>query len=123
MIYEIKVLAGFNAAHRLVEYQGKCENLHGHNWKVEVVISSRQLDKCGMVMDFRRLKDELNSVLDRLDHTYLNDLPDFKKTNPTSENIASYIYSKLNQLIKEKRVRLKEVSVWETETSLARYVA
>ncbi len=120
-MYELTVESGFSAAHRLRDYQGKCENLHGHNWTVEVTIGSKQLDNRGMVIDFRKIKEKLGRVLDRLDHTYLNELSEFKKINPTSENIAGYIYSRLKNLIRGKKIIVKKVSVWETEDSSATY--
>ncbi len=120
-MYELTVESAFSAAHRLREYRGKCENLHGHNWRVEVTIASKQLDKRGMVIDFRKLKEKLGSILDKLDHTYLNELSEFKKINPTSENIASYIYSRLKKLITGKKITVKKVSVWETKDTSATY--
>ena len=120
-MYELTVESGFSAAHRLREYRGKCENLHGHNWRVEVTIGSSKLDNKGMVIDFRKIKEKLGRVLDKLDHIYLNELPEFKKINPTSENIAAYIYSKLKNLISGKKIIIKKVSVWETKDSSATY--
>ncbi len=120
-MYELTVESGFSAAHRLRDYQGKCENLHGHNWTVEVTIGSKQLDNRGMVIDFGKIKEKLGRVLDRLDHTYLNELSEFKKINPTSENIAGYIYSRLKNLIRGKKITVKRVSVWETKDSSATY--
>ena len=120
-MYELTVESAFSAAHRLREYRGKCENLHGHNWRVEVTIASKQLDNRGMVIDFRKIKEKLGTVLDKLDHTYLNELSEFKKINPTSENIASYIYSRLKKLITGEKITVKKVSVWETEDTSATY--
>ena len=120
-MYELTVESGFSAAHRLRNYRGKCENLHGHNWRVEVTIGSNQLDNKGMVIDFRKIKEKLGRVLDGLDHTYLNELSEFKKINPTSENIAGYIYSRLKKLIMGKKITVKKVSVWETKDSSATY--
>ena len=117
MLYSIKVEAGFSSAHNLRGYKGKCEDLHGHNWKVETVVSSRKLDKIGMVLDFKFLKAELNNILEELDHKYLNNIPYFKKTNPTSENISRYIYKKL----KARNLDIESVTVWENDTSCATY--
>lgn len=116
-MFEVKVSSEFSAAHSLRGYRGKCEELHGHNWKVEMVVSSDRLDKIGMVADFRQLKKILNSILDKLDHRYLNNLTFFKKVNPTSENIAKYIYDR----IKDKGLRIKSVTVWESERTCASY--
>lgn len=116
-MYKIKVEADFSSAHNLRGYKGKCEELHGHNWKVELAAGSKKLDKIGMVLDFRFLKDKLNSVLDKLDHKYLNNLDYFKKINPTSENIAKYIYESL----RDKVPGLVSITVWESEKSCAIY--
>jgi len=117
MAYRIKVESVFSSAHNLRHYKGKCEELHGHNWKVEAVVLKEKLDKTGMVMDFKALKGHLNKVLDKLDHKYLNGLSFFKKVNPTSENLAKYIYDSIKAHISE----LKEVTVWENSTSCATY--
>jgi 6-pyruvoyltetrahydropterin/6-carboxytetrahydropterin synthase len=113
-MYEAKVALSFSGAHSLRHYEGKCEELHGHNWKVEVTVTREKLDRLGMVIDFKRLKKKLNSVLDILDHKHLNDLPYFKKVNPTSENIAKFIHDKLN-------LKSAKVTVWETDNSTASY--
>lgn len=116
-MYSIKVEANFSSAHNLRGYKGKCEQLHGHNWKIEVVVSKNKLDKLGMVLDFRFLKDKLNEIIEKLDHKYLNEIPYFKKVNPTSENIAKYIYDSL----KSEVLSLKSVTVWESDNSCATY--
>ncbi len=116
-MYNIKVEADFSSAHNLRGYKGKCEELHGHNWKIEAAAAKDTLDKTGMVLDFKYLKTELNECIEKLDHKYLNNLPYFKKVNPTSENIAKYIYDSL----KPKVPSLKSVTVWENNTSSAAY--
>lgn len=116
-MYSIKVEADFSSAHNLREYKGKCEALHGHNWKVEAVVEKEELDKAGMVFDFKYLKAELNKILEKLDHKYLNRIDYFKKANPTSENIARYIYDKLKPTIPA----LKSITVWESHNSCATY--
>lgn len=116
-MYTIKVELGFSSAHNLRNYKGKCESLHGHNWKVEAEVAKDELDKTGMVVDFHYLKNELNKILDKLDHKYLNEVPYFKKVNPTSENMARYIYDQLHFQIKN----VVSVTVWENNTSSARY--
>lgn len=120
-MYEIKVPGDFSGAHRLRGYQGKCERLHGHNWKVEAVVESDSLNKIGIVVDFKFLKSKLKNVLKALDHAYLNEVVFFKKNNPSAENIARYIYDCLKKSLKSQKVNLKSVSVWETETSCATY--
>lgn len=120
-MYRIKVLAYFSGAHSLRDYKGKCESLHGHNWKVEVMVSSLKLDSAGMVMDFAELKKIVNRVIDELDHKYLNDLDYFKENNPSSEEIARYIYNKIKEILAKEGPTLEEVCVWETTNSCAVY--
>ncbi len=118
-MYEVTIRSNFSSAHRLREYKGKCENLHGHNWAVEAAVSSKTLDEHGLLIDFGRLKEKLRGILDGLDHTNLNELPPFDKENPTSENIAKFIFDKL----KGSGIRAQRVSVWESDTSCATYFA
>jgi len=120
-MYSVSVLDSFSSAHFLRGYKGKCENLHGHNWKVALSIQSKRLDKRGMVLDFKDLKVMLNEIMSDLDHCCLNDHIFFKKVNPTSENIAAYIYKCVKNKIKAKNISGIEVSVWETDTSCATY--
>ncbi|MBM3255615.1 MAG: 6-carboxytetrahydropterin synthase QueD [Candidatus Omnitrophica bacterium] len=116
-MYKIKIEANFSSAHNLRGYRGRCEDLHGHNWRVELSLASLRLDKTGMVMDFKHLKKKLNAVLDKLDHKYLNDIAYFKRVNPTSENIAKLIYDSLKSSVRG----ILSVTVWENETSCATY--
>lgn len=116
-MYEIKVKTDFSAAHNLRDYHGNCENLHGHNWIVEAVFRYKELDKAGMAIDFRIAKKVLKDILGGLDHAYLNEDKFFKKTNPTSENIAKYIYDNVKKEIKN----IYSVAVWENERSCAIY--
>lgn len=118
-MFELSVKGEIASAHFLRGYEGKCKNLHGHNWEVEVVILSNRLDPIGMVADFVVLKKMLRDVLSTLDHVCLNDLDYFKKVNPTSENLAKYIYENFSKLIAP--VNLKSVQVWESETSAVVY--
>ncbi|MCK4810552.1 MAG: 6-carboxytetrahydropterin synthase QueD [Candidatus Omnitrophica bacterium] len=130
-MYKIKVISEFSAAHFLRNYKGKCESLHGHNWKVETIISSDALDSLGMVMDFSDLKKIVGEVLEEFDHKCLNELDYFsakggsasggKGYNPSSENIAKSLYFKLKGRILQQGVRLEEVRVWETEKACAVY--
>ena len=116
-MYSSRVEGTFSSAHNLRGYKGKCEDLHGHNWRVEICVKSKELDNIGMVLDFKYLKKELSVVLEKMDHTYLNKLSFFKRLNPTSENIAKYIYNALKTPIP----LLKSVTVWENSTSSASY--
>ena len=116
-MYKIKVEASFSAAHNLRGYKGKCEDLHGHNWKIEAVVAKACLDKTGMVLDFKELKRKLGAVLEPLDHKYLNKIPYFKKVNPTSENLARFIYGRLKAGVPS----VLSITVWENDTSAATY--
>jgi 6-pyruvoyltetrahydropterin/6-carboxytetrahydropterin synthase len=120
-MYEITVTSHFSGAHRLRYLQGKCEALHGHNWKVEVSVASDRLGKAGVLIDFGVLKEKLEKVLKPLDHAYLNDLPFFSKMEPSSENIAKYIFDRLKSELKRHPGTLKKVTAWESETSSAAY--
>ena len=120
-MYKIKVISHFSGAHNLRNYKGKCEALHGHNWKVEVVVRADKLNDSGMVMDFSDLKKTTKEVLERLDHGYLNDIEYFKENNPCSEVIAGYIYEQLKPKVKEYNCKIDEVRVWETDNACAIY--
>ena len=119
-MYRVKVTDHFAAAHQLFGYEGKCEGLHGHNWKVEVNLEGENLDKIGLLIDFKALKKMLKDVIEELDHKMLNELEPFQENNPTSELIARYIYNKLKKDI-PGNVELASVSVWESETARATY--
>ena len=120
MAYSIRIESYFSAAHRLRGYEGKCESLHGHNWKVEAVISSEKLGKVGMVLDFKKAKSLLSGIVSQLDHQELNKIAHFKKHNPTSELIAEFIFKKYEKKFKLP-LALKSVTVWETPTSSATF--
>lgn len=119
-MHELSVSLEFSAAHNLRGYRGKCEELHGHNWKVEAAVKGQTLDNIGMLVDFSDLKKVLKDVLAGLDHAYLNETEPFKKINPTSENIAAWIYGRLKKKF-PKKVSLSYVKVWETEKNCACY--
>ena len=120
-MYEIKILSTFSAAHSLRNYPGNCKNIHGHNWKVEVVMQSLNLDNIGMAIDFRRLKQETQGLLDTLDHTYINENPPFNLLNPTAENMARWVYETLSKKLDDQNARVSRVNVWENENSSASY--
>jgi 6-pyruvoyltetrahydropterin/6-carboxytetrahydropterin synthase len=119
-MYRLRVFDYFSSAHFLEGYQGKCESLHGHNWKVEAEIEGEKLDKLGMLIDFKTLRELLSEVLKKMDHCVLNELEEFKKSNPSAELIAKYIYKELKQLL-PIGVDISAISVWETERSQAIY--
>lgn len=121
-MFEVSVSGVFSAAHYLRDYHGKCEKLHGHNWNIDVSIRSKVLGKSGMVVDFKELKDKLNKALLEFDHSFINEIAYFKKVNPTSENIAEYIYKKLKRLFPHKNLKIAKVSVWESEKTHATFL-
>jgi len=112
----------FSAAHRLREYQGKCEAVHGHNWRVQVFVRAAELDSLGMVVDFTILGKHLKEVLATLDHKDINGVPPFDTVNPSSENIARYIFDLMAARIDDNRCEVCRVKVWETDRSCAEYV-
>lgn len=120
-MFELAIRADFAASHLLKGYEGKCKNLHGHTWKVEVVITSETLDKIGMVADFAALKKQLKDFLEVLDHVHLNELPYFKDTNPTTENLAKYIYEEFPK--KYPSIKPKRVTVWESDCASVTHCA
>jgi 6-pyruvoyltetrahydropterin/6-carboxytetrahydropterin synthase len=120
-MYSIKIITSFSAAHFLRNYKGKCENLHGHNWKVEILIVGDTLDSSGMLMDFSKVKSVANEVLADFDHKVLNDLSYFKEHNPSSEEIAKCLFVRLREKVSIKNNCLSEVRVWETDTACASY--
>jgi len=123
-MFEVSVEEGFSAGHALRGYRGKCENPHGHNYKVRITLSGDELDSIGLLWDFKDLKAAMNQVIDRLDHQYLNDIEPFKVQNPSAENLAKYFYEETRARLKEStqgRVAVKDVQVWETDTTTATY--
>jgi len=121
VVYYIYKEVHFSAAHQLREYNGKCENLHGHNWKVRAFLKSKELDSLGMVEDFSLLKKRLNDILDTLDHHFLNDVPPFDIINPSAENIAKFLFDELKKNWSTGRVTVAKVEVWESQNSCAIY--
>ncbi len=123
-MYEVTVEDTFAAGHYLRNYKGKCENPHGHNYKVRVTLRGADLDKAGLLLDFKDLKEVMKHVIDRLDHQMLNDIEPFKVLNPSAENIAKYFYDEAKgrlQVVTSGRVDVKDVTIWETDTTTARY--
>lgn len=123
-MYEVTVERSFAAGHYLRNYKGKCENPHGHNYKVRVTLRGAELDKAGLLLDFKDLKDVMKNVIERLDHQMLNDIEPFTRLNPSAENIAKYFYDRTNEQLHsltDGRVSVKDVTIWETENTTARY--
>jgi len=123
-MYEVTVERGFSSGHYLRNYKGKCENPHGHNYKVRITLAGESLDKAGLLLDFRDLKQVMRPVIDRIDHQMLNDLDPFTEINPSAENLARYFYDETNRQMKELtggRVRVKDCTIYETDTTTATY--
>lgn len=120
-MYHLMIQTHFAAAHNLINYQGDCENLHGHNWKVEVEVACRELDKAGLGIDFKVLKKSTHEILDLLDHKYLNEVPPFDTLSPSSENIARFLFEQLAQRLEDGNVTMASVKVWESENACASY--
>ncbi len=120
-MYEVRIITQFSAAHRLENFYGKCEALHGHNWKVEVFLAGNRLNGAGLLMDFGVVKARTRELLEELDHKYLNELPAFREQNPSSENLARYLFQRLAATFSGEGVKVSRVSVWESDTSCATY--
>lgn len=114
-MFDIFTRTHFSAGHHLREYPGDCEKPHGHNWKIEVTVRATELDELGMAVDFRVVKKAVKEIIDTLDHCDLNEHPDFKEKNPSSENIAVYIFENLKNKLTSKRYRPYSVTVRETD--------
>jgi 6-pyruvoyltetrahydropterin/6-carboxytetrahydropterin synthase len=119
-MFEVSVEQTFAAGHALRNYKGKCENVHGHNYRVLVTIAGEQLDEAGLLVDFLDVKRLMGGAIEYLDHRFINDLPPFDAINPSAENIAKYFYDRVSPGMKGN-VRISEVRVWETDTSSAVY--
>ena len=121
-MFEVTVEQDFASAHALRNYKGACENVHGHNWKAQVVIEGEALDETGMLIDFLDVKRMMDAIVGRLDHQFLNEVPPFDVKNPSAENLAEHFYEKLSQDLKGlATVRVKEVKIWETAVQSATY--
>ena len=120
-MFVLKIVTDFASAHSLRDYPGDCSRLHGHNWQVEVMVSSQVLDESGIAIDFREIKKQTKVVVKRLDHQYLNEIQPFDVLNPTAENIAKYLFDEIGILINDKNVKVKEVLIWETPRSAVTY--
>ncbi len=120
-MYELMIETTFSAAHQLRGYRGKCEELHGHNWKVQVHVVAQRLNEIDIAIDFHELKKHTEEVVGMLDHTHLNDVFPFTEINPSSENIARWIFESLKKRINDDNVRVSAVTVWESDTASATY--
>lgn len=120
-MFRLKILTSFAAAHCLINYQGDCENLHGHNWRVEVTVRAHDLDDAGLGIDFKILKAETNQLLKTLDHKYLNELSPFHGISPSSENIARYLFRELSYKLNTDNIKVEIITVWESDFACASY--
>ena len=120
-MYKLNVKTHFSSAHQLRGYEGLCRNIHGHNWKVRACIVCKETDEIGMAIDFGIVKEHLNSIMEFLDHKFLNELDPFTENNPTSENIAKLIFELLDVKISDDNAHIEEIEVWENDNSSAIY--
>lgn len=123
-MFEITVEDSFAAGHYLRNYKGKCEKPHGHNYKVRVTMQGRELDRAGLLVDFKDLREVMRAIIERLDHQMINELEPFTTVNPSAENLAKYFYEETNGRLRQVtngRVQVKEVTVYETDTTTATY--
>ncbi|MDR3071820.1 MAG: 6-carboxytetrahydropterin synthase QueD [Endomicrobium sp.] len=118
MKYKLSVTKSFASAHLLRKYKGRCENLHGHNWKIRVVFVGTKLNVTGILIDFTDIKKYLDEIVVYLDHKFLNEIAPFDKVNPTAENIASFVFEQM-KTVETKNAKICEVEVWESESSSA----
>lgn len=122
-MYHLTIQTHFAAAHNLLNYQGDCENLHGHNWKVEVTVMTDKLDDAGLGIDFKILKKQTKEIMNYLDHKYLNDLDAFKGISPSSEHISRFIFDRLVANLSDYDVEIEKVTVWESDNAYATYTS
>ena len=127
-MFEVTVEHTFAAGHSLREYKGKCENVHGHNYRIQVTVEGEQLNRIGLLVDFVDLKRAVRQVSEKLDHQFINDVEPFTTLNPSAENIAKYFYDEVSKALNlevnafnEHPVRIGQIKVWETDTSIAVY--
>jgi len=121
-MYELKVVTHFAAAHQLTMVDSKCENMHGHNWKIEVYVSGEKLDQAGVLMDFGVVKKHVAEIMSMLDHKYLNELDCFQHDQPSSENIAHFVAQELQKKIDNSKVSVSRVRAWESDDACATFI-
>ena len=119
--YTLKILTDFASAHTLRDYPGACSRMHGHNWKVEAEVEATQLDEVGMGIDFKTIRRATHELTETLDHRYLNEIAPFDRINPTAENIAAHLYQGLSAALNNERIRVKAITLWETDRACVRY--
>ena len=121
-MFKLKIITHFAAAHQLKMVSKKCENLHGHNWKIEVCLMGNKLNSAGVLIDFGKVKKHVSKIMENLDHKFLNELEIFHDRNPSSENIAMYIAKELQKTIKEPLLKVSSVCAWESDNACATYL-
>ena len=121
-MYELKIVTRFAAAHQLTMVGAKCENMHGHNWRIEVYVKGEKLDEGGVLMDFGEVKVHVADIMKLLDHRYLNELEHFDDRQPSSENIAFFIATELQKRIDRPEIRVSRVAAWESDDACATYI-
>lgn len=120
-MYHLTILTSFAAAHNLLNYKGDCENLHGHNWKVEVTVKTDTLDDAGLGIDFKIIKKNARDIMQILDHKYLNELEPFKGISPSSEHICRFIFDEMIERMSAHDVEVEKITVWESDNAYATY--
>ena len=120
-MYELMVETKFASAHQLRGYKGKCEAMHGHNWKVQVFVSAEKLNEIDIAIDFHDIKKYAEEIVGQLDHGFLNEIFPFTEINPSSENIAKWIYDSMKKKIENEHIQISAVTVWESDTASATY--
>ena len=121
-MYELRIISQFAAAHQLSGFEGGCENLHGHNWKIEVTVTGMELGKDGLLIDFKLIKEATKRALDELDHKFLNELDAFRSLNPSSENIARHVFESISRSLNSQEARVSKVTAWESDNACASYL-
>ncbi len=120
-MFEVAVEQTFAAGHALRNYKGKCENVHGHNFRVRVTIEGEKLDDTGLLVDFLDVKNMMNAIIERLDHKFINEVAPFDVKNPSAENIAEFFHQEMSAGLPETPTRVREVTVWETDIQSATF--
>jgi 6-pyruvoyltetrahydropterin/6-carboxytetrahydropterin synthase len=120
-MFKLIVKKEFSSAHILNGHPGNCKRMHGHNWLVEAEVRGSNTNEIGMVIDFKEIKNNLQGIIDKLDHQYLNDIEPFTNENPTAENISKYIYKELSKNINTDNIKVSEIKLWETNNSAVTY--
>lgn len=122
-MFQVSVEETFSAGHALRGYKGKCENVHGHNYRVQITLEGPELDQIGLLVDFTHIKKVMRDLIKRLDHQFINDLEPFTTVNPSAENMAKYFFEEVSQNLKEMPpgAMVKDVVIWETDTAYAKY--